>query len=211
MGAVCAGRKLADTGPGGNLGAGDDLVGQCFDVIEVVTVTQRPQPLGADFAGRHLGVEVTGHMIWLAHVGEYELPHISVALACNHEPTDGYPQALFEHVATACADAVTAHIGVVDGGAEERNDPSVVEHRIEHRDVEQLAGRLVRIVGDQHITLDKGVGGELVEHGRGRPRQRVDVPRGARHRLGHHPATPIEHRIGQVSGLTHNWRKRGAL
>ena len=170
LGAVCASRKLADTGPGGNLGAGDDLVGQCLDVVEVVTVAQRPQPLRPNFAGRHLGVEVTGHVIWLANVGEDELPYIGVALAGDHEPADGYPEALFEHVTAACANAVTAHIGVVDGGAEERNDPPVVKDGIEHGHVEQLTRGFVGIVGDQYVTLDEGVGGELVEHGRGGPR-----------------------------------------
>ncbi len=57
---------------------------------------------------------------------------------------DRDPQTLFEHVATTGADAVAADVGVVDGGAEQGDDPAVAPHRHEHRDVEQLARRLVR-------------------------------------------------------------------
>ena len=59
----------------------DDLVGERLDVVEAVLVAQRREALGADLAGRHLGVQVAGHVVGLADVGEDELPHVVVALA----------------------------------------------------------------------------------------------------------------------------------
>ena len=82
------------------------------------------QPLGPDLTRRHLGVEVAGHVVGLTDVGEDELPHVVVALACHHQPADRDPQALLEHVAAAGADAVAADVGVVDRRAEEGDHPA---------------------------------------------------------------------------------------
>ena len=80
------------------------------------------QALGADLAARHLGVQVAGHVVGLAHVGQDELPHVGVALAGDHQPADRDPDALLEHVAGAGADAVAADVGVVDRRAEEGDE-----------------------------------------------------------------------------------------
>ncbi len=77
-----------------------------------------------------------------------------------HQLADRDPQALLEHVARAGADAVAADVGVMDRRAEEGDRlAAVAEHRIQHRHVEQLARRLVRVVGDQHVALDQRSGG----------------------------------------------------
>ena len=164
-----------------------------------------------DLAGRHLGVQVAGHVVGLAHVGEDELPHVGVALAGDHQPADRDPEALLEHVAGAGADAVAADVGVVDRRAEEGDHPAVAEHRVQHRDVEQLAGRLVRVVGDQHVALDERVGRVLVEDRRRGAGERVDVAGRAGDGLGDHPAAAVEHGVGEVAGLAHDRRERGAL
>ena len=116
---VGAGRELLDAGAGRRLGAADDLVGEVLDVVEAVLVAQRSEPLRTDLAGRHLGVEVAGHVVGLADVGEDELPHVVVALAAPHQLDDRDPQTLLEHVATTGTDAVAADVGVVDGGSEQ--------------------------------------------------------------------------------------------
>ena len=85
------------------------------------------------------------------------------------------------------------------------------EHRVQHGDVEQLPGRLVRVVGDQHVALDERVGRVLVEHRRRRPGERVDVARRAGDGLGDHPAAPVEHRVGEVARLAHDRRERRPL
>ena len=77
------------------------------------------QALRADLARRHLGVQVAGHVVGLAHVGEDELPHVVVALAGAHQLDDRDPQPFLEHVAAAGADAVAADVGVVDRRAEQ--------------------------------------------------------------------------------------------
>ena len=74
-------REFADAGAGRRLGAADDLVGEVLDVVEPVLVAQRGEPLRADLARGHLGVQVAGHVVGLADVGEDELPHVGVALA----------------------------------------------------------------------------------------------------------------------------------
>ena len=150
-------------------------------------------------------------MVGLAHVGEDELPHVVVALAGVHQLADRDPQALFEHVAGAGADAVAADVGVVDRRAEEGDHLAAAEHGVQHGDVEQLAGRLVRIVGDQHVALDQRVGRVLVEDRGRRPGERVDVAGRAGDGLGDHPAAPVEHRVGEVAGLAHDGRERGPL
>ena len=71
---------------------------------------------------------------------------------------DGDPEPLLEHVPATGADAVAADVGVVDRRAEEGDDPLALEHRDEHGDVEELAGRLVRVVGDQHVAGHQRVG-----------------------------------------------------
>ena len=121
---VAARVELGDGGPGGRLGPLDDLVGQVLDVVEAVGVAQGGQPLGADLARGHLGVQVAGHVVGLADVGEDELPHIGIALRAAgavalHQPADRDPQAFLEAVPAARADAVAADVGVVDGGAEQ--------------------------------------------------------------------------------------------
>ena len=121
------------------------------------------QALGADLARRHLGVQVAGHVVGLADVGEDEPPHVVVALAAPHQLDDRDPEPFLEHVAAAGADAVAADVGVVDRRAEEGDQPAVAPHRHEHGDVEQLAGGLVRVVGDQHVAGLERVDRVLVE------------------------------------------------
>ena len=208
---VGATRQRTDRGPGGGLRALDDLVGQVLDVVQAVLTAERQQPLRAHLAGRHLGVEVAGHVVGLAHVGEDELPDVRVALTGDVELADRDPQALLEHVPAARADAVAADVGVVDGRAEEGDDPPVLEHRHEHRDVEELAGRLVRVVRDQHVAGGQRVGRVLVEDGRGAERERVDVAGRAGHRLRHHPGPAVEHGVGEVAGLPDDRAEGGPL
>ncbi len=76
-----AGRQGADRSAGGLLRAADDLVGQVLDVVEPVGVHQRGEALRADLRRGPLGVQVAGHVVGLAHVGEDEPPHVVVALA----------------------------------------------------------------------------------------------------------------------------------
>ena len=140
-----------------------------------------------------------------------ELPHVGVALAGDHQPQIGIQMPFLEHVAGAGADAVAADVGVVDRRAEEGDDATVAEHRVQHGDVEQLAGRLVRVVGDQHVALDQRVGRVLVEDRRRGAGERVDVAGRAGDRLGDHAAATVEHRVGEVAGLAHDRRERGAL
>ncbi len=156
-------------------------------------------------------MQVARHVIGLANVAEDEAPHVGVALAGVHQLADRDPQTLFEHVARTCADAVSADVGVVDGGSEEGDDLAAAEHRIQHGDVEQLPGRLVRIVGDQHVAFDQRLGRVLLEHRRRGASQRVDVSRCAGDCLGDHPATLVEHCVGQVAGLADDGGEGRAL
>ena len=208
---VRPGGQLADVRPGGRFASGDDLVCERLDVVETVACAQCEQSLRTDLTTGHLCVQVAGHVIRLPNVRHDEVPHVGVALSGNHQPHDGDPQSLFEHVTPAGADAVAADVGVVDRRSEERDDPAVAEDRVQHRDVEQLAGRLVRVVGDEHVTLDEGVGRVHVEDRRCSPRERVDVPGGARDGLGDHPAASVEDGVGQVARLTHDRRECGPL
>ena len=93
---VRAGRQLADAGPGGRLAALDDLVGERSRCRRGRAGRTVPQTLRADLARRHLGVQVAGHVIGLADVGEDELPHVVVALAGLHQLADRDPQAFLE-------------------------------------------------------------------------------------------------------------------
>ena len=126
--------------------------------------TQGTEALRPHLTAGHLSVQIAGHVVGLADVRQNELPDIRVAFTADHQPTDGDPQPFLEHVAAAGTDAVTADVGVVDGGAEERNDSALEEHRVQHRHVKQLTRRLVRIVGDQDVALHQRVRRELVQH-----------------------------------------------
>ena len=117
--------QLTNAGSGGLLGAADDVVGQGLDVIETVRLAKRSEPLGANFAGGHLGVEIAGHVIGLTDVGKDELPDVVVAFAFLHQLADRDPQTLFEHVPTPSTDPVAADVGVVNGGTEQRDDAAV--------------------------------------------------------------------------------------
>ena len=124
---------------------------------------------------------------------------------------DRDPQPFLEDVAAAGADAVSADVGVVDRRAEEGDDPVVPPHGHEHGHVEQLPGGLVRVVGDEHVTgLDRveRVLVEDVDDGHG---EAVDVTGRAGHGLGDHPAPPVEHAVGEVTGLTHDRAERRSL
>ena len=208
---VGPGLQLTDACSGRRLGAVDDLVGEVLDVVQAVLIAQRQQPLRTDLAGRHLRVEVAGHVVGLADVGQDELPDVVVALATPHQLDDRDPQTLFEHVATAGADAVAADVGVVDGGAEQRDDPAAAPDRDEHRHVEQLARRLVRIVGDQDVALLQGVERVLLQDVDDRHGQAVDVPRRSGDRLGDHAPAAVEHGVREVAGFAHDRAERRAL
>jgi hypothetical protein len=176
-----------------------------------VLAAERCQTLCADLARRHLGMEVARHVIWLTDVGEDELPHVRVALAARHQLADRDPQAFLEAVPPTGADAVAADVGVVDRRAEQRDHAAVAPRRHEHRDVEQLAGGLVRVVGDQHVARLERVDRVLGEDVGDADRERVDVAGGAGDGLRHHPTAAIEHGVGEVARLAHDRAERGAL
>jgi len=81
---------------------------------------------------------------------------------------------------------------------------------IEHGDVEQLAGRLVRVVGDQHVALDNESVGNSSRIARRGTRQGVDVAGGAGDRLGHHPTATVEPRVGGRRPPARSARTAGA-
>ena len=128
-----------------------------------------------------------------------------------HQLADRDPQTFLEHVAATGADAVAADVGVVDRRAEQRDELAVAPRRHEHGHVEQLTGRLVRVVGDQHVARLERVERVLVEHVGGADRQRVDVAGRAGDGLGDHAAAPVEHRVGEIAGLAHDRAERGPL
>ena len=130
-----------------------------------------------------------------------------------HQLADRDPQAFLEHVAAAGADAVAADVGVVDRRAEEARSTRPPRNTgYEHGDVEQLAGRLVRIVGDQHVARSTSESvGYSSRIAAAAARQRVDVAGRAGDGLGHHPAAPVEHRVGEVAGLAHDRAEGGPL
>ena len=205
--AMAACVQFTDGGPRRSLGALDDLVGEILYVVEAVGVAQCGQPLRSHLARGHLGMEVAGHVIRLADIRQDELPDVGVALRASgavapHQPADRDPEPFLEAVPTAGADAVAAHVGVVDGGTEQGDQPGLAPARRyppgrhEHGHVEELARGLVRIVGDEHVARDERPDRMLLEH-RGRAEgQTVDVTRCSRHRLGHHATPPVEYRIG---------------
>ena len=134
-----------------------------------------------------------------------------VALAALHQLADRDPQAFLEAVAPAGADAVAADVGVVDRRAEQRDHAAVAPRRHEHRDVEQLTGGLVRVVGDQHVTRLERVDRVLGEDVGDADRQRVDVAGRAGDGLRDHATAAVEHGVGEVARLADDRAERGAL
>ncbi len=133
--------QLADPGAGRRLRSADDLVGEVLDVVEAVLVAQRPEPLGADLARGHLGVQVAGHVVGLADVRQDEPPHVGVAFASLHQLDDRDPQAFLEHVAPTGADAVAADVGVVDRRAEERDHAVLAVVPVRHTGTRTVTSR----------------------------------------------------------------------
>ena len=215
-GPVDGGLQGGDVGPHRGLGPVDDLVGQGLDVVQPVGVAQGGQPLGPHLARGHLGVQVAGHVVGLADVGQDEAPDVGVALARPHQLADGDPQALLEAVPAAGPDAVAADVGVVDGGPEQGDQPGPAAGRgapgwHQHGHVEELPGRLVGVVGDEHVAGLELIHRELLEHFGRADGQAVDVAGGAGHGLGHHAAPAVEHGVGQVAGFSHDGAEGGAL
>jgi hypothetical protein len=93
-----------------------------LDVVEAVASSSGRSRLAPISPDAHLGVEVAGHVVGRADVGEDELPDVVVALAPLHQLDDRDPEPFLEDVAAPGADAVAADVGVVDGGAEEGDD-----------------------------------------------------------------------------------------
>ena len=156
-GFVGACREVADAGAGGLFGADDYLVREVFKVVQAVLFQQGQKTLRADFARCHLSVKVALHVVGLAHIGEHEIPHILIAFALSHELADGYPETFLKHIPRPCADAVAAHIGVMNGGAEKGDGSAgsvwaVFEHGIQHGHIQQLTCCEIRVVGDEHIA-----------------------------------------------------------
>src|SRR3954452_22508377 len=172
---------------------------------------QAQQALRANLTRRHLGVQVTRHVVGLADVAEDESPHVVVAFAGLHELADRDPQAFLEDVARPGTDAVSADISVVDGRSEERDRLAVAEDRIQDGDVEQLPRCLVGIVGDQHVATDQRQRRILLQHrGRGAG-ERVDVPGGTGDGLGDHASPLVEDGVGEIAGFAHDRGEGGAL
>ncbi len=208
---VGTGGQLADAGASGLLRPGDDLVCEVFDVVEPVGVAQGGEPLPTDLARCHLGVEIAGHVIGLANVGEDELPHLFVAFTGLHQLDDRDPQTFFEDVSTTGTDAVATDVGVVDRRTEVSDRLAVTPDGDEHGDVEELTGGEVRIIGDQHVARLERLRRELGEDVGGADGQRVDVAGGTGDGLGHHAPTLIEDGVGEVACLSHDRTEGRAL
>ena len=211
LAAIGAALELADRVPRGALGPRDYLVRQRVDVVEPVPVAEDAQPLRADPSARYLRREVAHHLVRRAHVVADNVVQQRVGLARLVELRAGDPEPLLVNVARARADAVAADIGVVDGRSEESDRAALAEHRGQHRDVEEVAGRQPRVVGHQHVALGEVVGREGLDEMGARGGQRIDVARRPRHRLGDHPALAVEQRAGEVARLAHHRAERDAL
>ncbi len=208
---IGAGFQLADRLPRRRFRARDDLFGQFVDVVESVAVAQQLQPLRADAAGRDLRRDITQHLVRGADVVADDVEQQLVPDALLVELGARDPQAFLVHVARAGADAVAADIRVMDGRAEEADHLALAEHRRDDGDVEEVAGRQPRVVGDKDIALVERVRRELVDKMRAGGRQRVDVAGRASNRLRDHAPLAVQERTGEVARLAHDGAEGDAL
>ena len=145
---------------------------------------KRTRSRAADVVARHLRPQVADRLVRHAHV-RADHPHERlVRLAAPHEVHDRDPDALLVDLVRAAAVDAAADVGRVAAGGEEGDHAAAVEHRRDDRHVVDLAGRLPRVVGDQHVArLERvrRVGVHEVAHAGG---HRVDVAGRAGERTG---------------------------
>ena len=168
------------------------------------------QIAAADVVARHLRPQVADRLVRHAHVRADHPDERLVRLAAPHQVHDRDPDALLVDLVRAAAVDAAADVGRVAAGGEERDHAAAVEDGRDDRHVVDLAGRLPRIVRDQHVArLERvgRVGVHEVAHAGG---HRVDVAGRARQRLGHHVRVAVEHAAGQVLRLAHDGREGGA-
>ena len=206
-----AARQLADGLPHGALRAADDLVGQRLQPLEAELVHELQQPLAADGTAGDLGVKIAEDHLRQARVLADQRDERLVGTAGVVELQDGNLQAFLVDLARLRRQHVAADVGGVAGRRKEGDAPVAAEDRRADRHVVEVAGRLPRIVGDQHVAgrqPRRRIGGQEVLH---RQRHRVDVTGRAGDGLGHHEAPRIEHAGREIAGLAHDRGERGAL
>ena len=152
-------------------------------------------------------MEVAHDEVGHAHVGSDHGLERRVDPAALVELHDGNEEPFLVHLARLRGEDVAADIRGVAGGGEEGDEVASPEDGVADGDVVEVARRLPRVVGDDHVPPLPRVHRIHVEnvlHGEGHG---VDVPRRARHRLRHHPASPVEDTRGQIARLAHDGRE----
>ena len=181
--------------------------GDLLDVVEPELVEQRLQALGADLVRADLRVDVADRLVGLAHVGADDLEHVPVRLAGAEELQHRDLQALLVHLARLGRELAAADVGRVAGAREVGDRAPAAEDGRHDREVVDLAGRLPRVVRDQHVArLERGRRERVDEVAHAR-RHRVDVAGRARDRLGDHAARLVEDAAGEVLALAHDGRE----
>ncbi|CAB3714706.1 hypothetical protein LMG26845_05972 [Achromobacter insuavis] len=179
----------------------DDVAAQRFQVGQLELGQQRLQAAATDVVAGHQRVQVALDLLRLAHVGADDGQHAGVHLVLVEEAQDRQEQAFVIDLQAVGAAADAADVDHVQGRGEQRHQRAVVEHRRDHGHVEQVAGALPWVVGQQHVAVLQGLRRKHLEEVLDRFGHGVDVAGRAGDGLGDHAAVGQENAGRQIAGL----------
>ena len=192
----------------------DDVVALRLQVGQLELAQQALQPHGAHRVAGDQRMEVALDLAGLAHVGAHDVQHgfLDHALACEAQRRQ--EQSFVKDFQRIGSGVDAADVDHVHRRCEERHSllrvVFAVEHRRDHDHVEQVAGALPRIVGDEHVAVAHGVDGKGAQEVQHRISHRIDVARRAGHGLRDHAPVGQEHAGRQVAGLARGGAECGA-
>src|SRR5919112_1903068 len=196
--------------PHGAFGAGADLFRERLDVVEVELLDRLHQPRAAHIVAPRLCVEVPDDLEGRPHVGADEPEEVFVGLAPHEQAGHGHEEPLLVDLARVRAEATPPDVEGVAAVAEVRHHVAAVEDRGDHRKIVEVTRGLPRVVGDQHVALTEGLGGNLAQKVVDGGRHGIYVARRARHRLRDHAAPLVEETRREVARFPDHARERGA-
>ena len=195
-------RQFADRAEHGMVRRRDDVAGQFIQISHGVLVHHRDEACRAGLVAGCQGVNVPDDLDGVTNVGLDDRHDVRIEDAVGGELQDRQVETLVVHLFRVGSETGPADVHDMAGAGEQRNQLASQERRRDHHDVEQVAGSLPGIVGEEDVARSHLRSGELLEEMQYRIRHGIHMAGRAGHGLGEHPALRVEDARGQVAGLT---------
>ena len=188
----------------------DDVVGERLDARQLELRHHLAQAHCTGVVAAHQRQEIAPDLHRVAGVGEQNRQDVVVEGAPVAQLHVGDEDAFFVDRPRIGGEPAAPDVDDVARRREQRHRRRADESGRHHHEVEQVPGTEPRIVRHEDVPrahLRDREPHEEVLHG---PRHRVDVPRGAGHRLRDHAAPQIVDSGGEIAGFAHDRAERGA-